>query len=190
MYCGKVAPKAHQPSQPLPYTSIMAAIHGPSIIALPTSLQAHLMPSSRMDFHAALAQPMVNFDWCHYYALGSDYSFQNSPTAQGTSGYSGRIEVRSILQVWDHSSPACSLHAFVLWWAASHFIWLKFKIYILHCTCSLLDESPLICGIWGSHTPPMSEDLFTHCPWLMWSTSVSCCFHDHIKSDLWWQILQ
>ena len=101
------------------------------------------------------------------------------------SSYPCQMELRSILQAWEHSSSVCSLHhAFVLQWAAFHFIWFEFNIYILHRTCPLPDEFPLICGIWGSGAPT-SEGPFPYCLWLIWSTSIYHGFH-----DLWWQILQ
>ena len=80
-----------------PPTSIMATVHSPLIMALPTSLQAHSMPCSSIGFHPVPTQPGVNFCLIPLLCILSDYSFQDSPTAPGTSGYPCQMELRSIL---------------------------------------------------------------------------------------------
>ena len=87
------------------------------IMALPTSLQAHLMPCSSIGIHPVPTQPGVNFCLMPLLCILSDYSFWDSPTAPGPSSYPCQMELRSILWAWEHSSSVCSLHcAFVLQW--------------------------------------------------------------------------
>ena len=168
------------------HTLIMASIHGPSIVAHPTSFQAHSTPSPRMGFHPDLEHSMVNIYWC-YVLCGPDLLFfkvwQPELSTVAHAGY-----VPDPYYGHEHTDCLCA-HFITHLFACNkyHGSSSKLPYFIAH---SLPDKATLICDICSSPTPPVPEGLLPHHLWLIQSTSLYYCVHDCFKGDIWWQILQ